>query len=297
MEVPRERQCRTGVLFRGAVSGDAEVRAPTSGSARDKSGERAGSDDGVVDDTRLGSIVRALRRRRGWRQVDLAVAAGCSRGTISRIERGQLDEIVLATLRRVAGILEMRLDLIPRWHGGELDRLVARGHAELHEAFATFLAARPGWTMRPEVSFAVYGERGIIDVLAWHEATRSILVVELKTELVDVMDLMSTMDRRRRLAVRIAADLGWNAASVSSLVVLTGGRTNRRRVAEHRTVLRAAFPSDGRSLSAWLDDPRAPVGILAMWPRSRPASARSVGGGSRRVRRSGSVATVPPTSV
>ncbi|MHB8460685.1 MAG: helix-turn-helix domain-containing protein [Candidatus Limnocylindrales bacterium] len=103
-----------------------------------------------MDDTRLGSIYRALRRRRGWRQVDLAVAAGCSRGTISRIERGHLDDVVLGMLRRVSDALETRLDLVPRWQGGELDRLVARGHAELHEAFATFLAARPGWTMRPE---------------------------------------------------------------------------------------------------------------------------------------------------
>ncbi|MBF6604854.1 MAG: helix-turn-helix transcriptional regulator [Chloroflexi bacterium] len=250
-----------------------------------------------MDDTRLGSIYRALRRRRGWRQVDLAVAARCSRGTISRIERGHLDDVVLGMLRRVSDALETRLDLVPRWQGGELDRLVARGHAELHEAFATFLAARPGWTMRPEVSFAVYGERGIIDVLAWHETSRSVLVVELKTELVDVMDLMSTMDRRRRLAVRIAADLGWNAASVSSLVVLTGSRTNRRRVAEHRTVLRAAFPSDGRSLSVWLNDPRTSIGILAMWPRSRLASVRSVGGGSRRVRQSAREAIRPSTSI
>jgi len=250
-----------------------------------------------VDDTRLGSIFRALRRRRGWRQMDLAVAARCSRGTISRIERGQFEEVTLGMFRRVSAALEARFDVVPRWRGGELDRLVARGHAELHEAFATFLAARPGWTMRPEVSFSVYGERGIIDVLAWHEASRTVLVVELKTELVDVMDLMSTMDRRRRLAVRIAADLGWNAASVSSLVVLTGSRTNRRRVAEHRTVLRAAFPSDGRSLSPWLSDPRVPVGILAMWPHLRLASARSVGGGSRRVRRSAREAIVPSTSI
>ncbi len=261
-----------------------------------ESGTRAGADDGAVDDTRLGSIYRTLRRRRGWRQVDLAVAARCSHGTISRIERGHLDAVVFGTLRRVSDALEMRLDLIPRWHGGELDRLVARGHAELHEAFATFLATRPGWTMRPEVSFAVYRERGIIDVLAWHEASRSVLVVELKTELVDVMDLMSAMDRRRRLAVRIAADLGWNAAYVSSLVVLTGSRTNRRRVAEHRTVLRVAFPLDGRSLSAWLNDPRTSVAILAMWPRSRLASVRSVGGGSRRVRLSAREAMRPSTS-
>lgn len=35
----------------------------------------------------------------------------------------------------------------------------------------------------PEVSFSIYGQRGVIDILAWHAATRSLLVIELKTEM------------------------------------------------------------------------------------------------------------------
>ena len=33
----------------------------------------------------------------------------------------------------------------------------------------------------PEVSFSIYGERGVIDMLLWHPARRALLVVELKT--------------------------------------------------------------------------------------------------------------------
>ena len=50
----------------------------------------------------------------------------------------------------------------------------------------------PAWVVRPEVSFSIYGERGVIDVLAWHPARRAILVIELKTELVDINELMGT---------------------------------------------------------------------------------------------------------
>jgi hypothetical protein len=150
--------------------------------------------------------------------------------------------------------------------------MVNRRHSLLHESFARHLGRFHGWTFRPEVSYSIYGERGVIDMLAWHEGRAMALVVEFKTELVDVNDLVGSMDRRRRLAIRIAQDLGWKAVAASSLVVLVGSRTNRRRAADHRIVLRAAFPFDGRRLSPWLRDPREPVAMLAMWPDVLEAS-------------------------
>jgi hypothetical protein len=192
--------------------------------------------------------------------------AGLSDATISRIERGHLDRLAFAALERVAGVLEIRLELVPRWRGGEVDRMLGRRHSLLHEAFARHLRAEPAWTFRPEVSYSVYGERGVIDMLAWHAERAMILVVEFKTELVDVNKLAETMDRRRRLAIRIGEDLGWRPVAASCLVVLSGSRTNRRRVAEHRTILRAAFPAGGRRLAGWLRDPRESVSMLAMWP-------------------------------
>jgi hypothetical protein len=192
--------------------------------------------------------------------------AGLSDATISRIERGHLDRLTLATLERVTGVLEISLDLVPRWRGGEVDRMLARRHSLLHEAFAKHLRPYSGWMFRPEVSFSIYGERGVIDMLAWHASSGMVLVVEFKTELVDINDLVGSMDRRRRLAIQIARDLGWRAVAASCLVVLLDTRTNRRRVAEHRTVLRAAFPADGRRLRTWLRGPREAVAMLAMWP-------------------------------
>jgi hypothetical protein len=216
---------------------------------------------------------------------------------VSRFERGLLDGVSIPSMRQIAKALEVRIDLVPRWRGGELDRMLNRDHAALHEAFARYLGAQPGWQIRPEVSFSVYGERGVIDVLAWHPARAAVLVVELKTQLVDVMDLISTMDRRRRLAPRIAAEIGWQPASVSALVVLTGNRTNRRRAVEHRTVLQAAFPSDGRRLAGWLRDPREPIAILAMWPHSHDTTHRPVvsQSGSRSSRLGTAIRTRPRT--
>jgi len=236
---------------------------------------------GAMDDITLGRTIRSLRRRRGWRQVDLGMRSDCAASTISLVERGHMDEMSIRLLRRISRALEVRIDLVPRWRGGELDRLLNSAHAGLQEAFCRYLATVPGWVMRPEVSFSIFGERGVIDVLAWNEEHEMLLVIEVKTQLVDVMDLLATMDRRGRLTPRIAAELGWRSGSVARLVVLADSRTNRRHVAEHRTMLRSAFPADGRRLDGWLRSPAEPISMLTMWG-DKSASARS--GGPTRVR-------------
>ena len=120
----------------------------------------------------------------------------------------------------------------------------------------------------PEVSFSIYGERGIIDILAWHAATRSLLVIELKTLIVDVQALVGDVDRKRRLAKQVARDRGWDAATVSSWVIVVRSATNQRRVAAHRTMLRTALPTDGRTMRGWLRKPAGAMRGLSMWSES-----------------------------
>lgn len=48
----------------------------------------------------------------------------------------------------------------------------------------------------PEVSFSIYGERGVIDLLAWHGPSRTLLVIELKTEVVDAAEMLGVLDRK-----------------------------------------------------------------------------------------------------
>ena len=170
-----------------------------------------------------------------------------------------------------------------RWHGGDLDRLVNARHAAMHESLARRFSRLTEWTLAPEVSFSVYGERGVIDAIAWHEATRALLVIELKTELVDMSDLVGTMDRRRRLAPTIVRDRGWLPAVVGTLVLVAEGRANRRHLAEHVTMLRNAFPADGRAVRRWIGRPRGRIDALAFLPDARVAALRRGIAGVRRV--------------
>jgi transcriptional regulator with XRE-family HTH domain len=239
-----------------------------------------------MDDRRLGHTLRAIRLRLALTQDELGTAANRSRHIVGRVERGTVDGIDLPTIRAIAAAHGVDIDVLVRWRGGDLGRLVNARHAALHEVIAERFAALPSWTFEPEVSFASFGERGVIDGLAWHPATGSLLVVELKTEIVDVNDLMASMDRRLRLAAEIGATRSWHARSVSCWVAIADSRTNRRTVARHARVLRAKFPDDGRSVGGWLRAPAAPIRALGFVPIAQFARSGAAVSGTRRVRRS-----------
>lgn len=262
-----------------------------SGAPGDESPVTAQRDDRpIVDDLRIGLALRRVRLRLGWRQQDVAERAGVSRATYSAIERGHIDRTTVAMLRRLAGVLEIRVELVPRWRGADLDRMIAAGHSRMAEQVGRALS-RAGWEARHEVSFSHFGERGVIDIVGWHAGRGAMLIIELKTEIVDVNELLVTMDRRRRLAPVVAASLGFAPRSVSTWVVVAETRTNRRRLAAHRTILRAAFAQDGRAISGWLRRPIGSLAALSFLTDDDDRSTRLRVSGVRRVRASASCTT------
>jgi transcriptional regulator with XRE-family HTH domain len=226
-----------------------------------------------MDDMRLGAVFRAVRHRRGLRQQDVARRAGVSTSTVSRIERGHLDPLALRATRKVGAVLDIRVDVIGRWRAGDLDRLLNARHSALHDEVAEMFAAElPDWVLSPETSFSIYGERGVVDIIAWHPQRQALLIIELKTDIVDVNELIGTVDRKRRLAARIVEDRGWVPRTVSAWVIVAPGRTNRARIATHSAVLRSAFPGDGRLMGAWLRDPTAVISAMSTWRTRRTRS-------------------------
>ena len=234
-------------------------------------------------DTRIGARFRALRNRLGWRQVDLARRARVSRSVVSFIERGRLERVSLANLRAVAQALDAEFFVQLRWRGGDLDRLMDEGHATLVGQAADLLRGR-GWQVRAEVSYSIYGERGSIDLLGWHEASRTLVVIEVKTDLVSLEETLRKHDEKVRLAGRIVAEqFGWRPLNVGRLLVLPGLATPRRRVERHSSVLQDAYPTRGAAIRAWLREPTGTMsGILFL----QPAGGRQFEGvGRRRIRK------------
>ncbi len=237
-----------------------------------------------MDDVRIGNTLRVIRIRKHLRQCDVARRAGVSRQVVGRLENGYAGRYTLDTIRSIANALGARYDGRLHYRGAELDRIVNAAHAELHESVAAHLERLDGWTWLPEVTFAHYGERGIIDILAWHAETRSLLIIELKTELVDPQGLVAVMHRRVRLGRTVARQHGWDPSSVSAWVIIRDTATERRRAKRHAQLLRKAFPHEGRTARAWLSHPRGRLSALSFWSDVTPGGASKVPVRTQRVR-------------
>ena len=224
-----------------------------------------------MDSVRIGRVVRALRIRRGWRQVDLAVRGGVSQSLVARVERGGADRLTGATLERVAAALGARLVVRIDWNGEAADRLLDADHAALVELVVQVLR-RHGWEAVPEVSFAIGTERGSIDILAWHAPAATLLVVEVKSVVPDVQATLHVFDRKLRLADRIARERGWRSSRVASLLVMGESSTARRRVAAHASTFDARFPDRAVTVRRFIADPAgsgSPGGTSAGSPAFR----------------------------
>jgi hypothetical protein len=212
--------------------------------------------------------------------VDLAAAARVSRTTVSRIELGGADDLTLRTVDAIVRTLSARLELRLSWNGEALDRLLDAEHAALVEVVATVLRSL-GWEVAVEVSFNIRGERGSIDVLAFHRPSGTVLVVEVKSVVPDVQATIVVLDRKARLAVEIARQQGWLARGVGRLLVIADQRTARRRVAAHETTFATAFPHRAIAVKRWLrrPDPSRPISGLWFLPNGprpgHPSTSRS----------------------
>jgi transcriptional regulator with XRE-family HTH domain len=207
-----------------------------------------------MDTIRLGLGFRALRRRRGWSQDQLARNAGSSRSVIWRIERGHADRVTVRTLTGVATALGARIDLRLLWHGEGLDRLLDVRHAGLIDRALEILTSAD-WQVATEVSFNIRGERGSIDILAFHAATGSLVVIEVKSVVPDLQAMLYGLDRKGRLASEIARARGWNVRSVTKLLILPDDRTARRRVDAFATTFDAALPARTVEVRQWIHRP------------------------------------------
>lgn len=100
-----------------------------------------------------------------------------------------------------------------------------------------------------------------MDLLGWHPDTRTLLVIELKTELTSIEETIRRHDVKSRLAGKIGLErFGARAAAVARLLVLPDERTLRRQVARYANLLLRAYPNRGPEVRSWL---AAPSGALS----------------------------------
>jgi transcriptional regulator with XRE-family HTH domain len=208
---------------------------------------------------RLEATLKGLRRRLGWSQAQLGHQLGVSQQQMSRLER-DVRKAQLGLLDRWASELGGYLQAEIRVSGERA--LTDAAHAALQNATASELRQH-GWAVEPEVSFNYYGDRGRIDLLAYHAPRRVLLVVEIKSRVVDVQDVLGRLDVKKRIARTLASERRWQIVVIVPALVVREDRTSRRRVAAHAGLF-DGLDVRGRAARAWLRNvqPPYPRGIL-----------------------------------
>ena len=176
------------------------------------------------------------------------------------------------------------LDVRVRWRGEGLDRLLDEAHATIVDRLVTLLKP-DGWQTWLEVTFNDYGDRGSIDVFGWHPETRSLLVVEVKSVVPDAQGTLAPLDRKVRVAPKLARERGLDPASVSRLLVVGDTSTNRRRIARFGALFDAALPDRGWAVRRWLSKPSGSIAGLLFLPDSTGDGTRRSTAGRSRVNR------------
>jgi len=234
----------------------------------------------------VGQHVRTLRLAIGWSQEALASRAGISQSHVSRIERAARPDVTFATAESLLRALGARLVI-----GVDAPYLADRRsqHDPAHARLVAVVLARlrrSGWNGVMEVEVGGDRSRGWIDVVAFHPASRAVLVIEVKTEIHDLGSIVRTLTWYEREAWAAARRLGWRPAIVAGCLLLLATEANDARATANRAALADAFPGRARDLQACLDRGAAPGrrSVAMIDPRARrPAWCRPLRIDGRRV--------------
>jgi transcriptional regulator with XRE-family HTH domain len=221
----------------------------------------------AMDALRTGRVLRAIRRHIDLTQAAVAKRAGVSQSVYSRAERGDLTGMTVGTLDRLAASLGASLIIDIRFQGGLADRLVDAAHAALVDVTVGVLR-RYGWQVEIEFTFNVFGDRGSVDVLGWHAATRTLLIIEVKSRFTDLQAMLVSLARKLRVVPDLARETrAWDAAHVARIVVAYGSAENRAILARFGSTFDAALPARANVIRRWLRHPDGP--LSGVWLMSR----------------------------
>lgn len=193
--------------------------------------------------------VRDVRLALGWSQRELARRTELAQSTICRIERATLADLTFDTAAVVLDVLGVRatLDLqSPLIADGR--RQKDPGHARC-VAYVARRLRRLGWATVTEVEIVTGSGHGWIDVLAYRERDGLLLVIEVKTDLVDIGMVLRQVSWYERAAFDAARREGWLPREATGAVLVLATQRTLERVAENRELLRQSFPMSARDLT------------------------------------------------
>jgi transcriptional regulator with XRE-family HTH domain len=224
----------------------------------------------------FGSDVRRLREDAGMTRAALARAAGIDAGFLDAIESGTANPSVPSCARLAIALgADMPLRLYPT--SGPTIR--DRHQSAIAEVMLGIVHER--WTSYAEIAVR-RPARGWID-MGFHDPRGEVFVAtEIQSELRRLEQILRWAEAK---AAALPSWDGWTQLgtepAISRLLIIRETRTNRAIADEHRRLLRAAYPADGRDALEALVGTGAWAGPAILWA----ARARNGGGRYRIVAR------------
>ena len=195
--------------------------------------------------------VRDARRTLGWTQLELGRRSKVSRQMVGLVESGGVSPSfeVTASLFDALGIeanLVVRIPFLA-------DRQAQRDpvHARCSAYVQRRLESR-GWLVRREIEVVHGRSHGWIDLLAFDPRTRTLLVIEIKTQLDDLGRIERTLAWYERDAWAAARRLGWRPRRAAGWVLLLATTACDDRIRDNRDAVASAFPSRASDMLVWL---------------------------------------------
>src|SRR5262245_1691088 len=158
----------------------------------------------------FGDLVIGARTSLGFSQRELSRRSGLSQSAMSRLERGLHSGLDLDDLQRLAAAMggRFRFQLDAPFLA---DRSIQRDR--VHGRCIGYAARRlrgDGWVVASEVEITGSTGPGWIDVLGWDPLSRALLVIEIKTEIIDFGRIQRTLGWYQSRAGDAARHFGWS---------------------------------------------------------------------------------------
>lgn len=221
---------------------------------------------------RFGAQVQSIRIALGMGQRALARRMGRSQGYVSLVERGSVPGLSIAEADGIARALGATLVFgveAPVLLGGSRQRDAAHARCV---AYVSRRLVASGWHVRREIAIGTRERPGWIDILAFNPETRVLLVIEVKTDLVDIGGLERQLGWYHREARSRCRDLGWDPFGIVATALILATASNDDRIRANAVGLRQIFPLRWRDLMSVIGcaQPSGAGWAMAMIdPRSR----------------------------
>ncbi len=130
-----------------------------------------------------------------------------------------------------------------------------------------------GWLTAREVRIEDGRYIGWIDLLAYHEPTGTLLIIEVKTQVDDLGGIERSIDWYVRGSRNAALNLGWRPRRVGAWLLVLATGESEARIRDNRVAIDRAFPTRALEMGAIVVDPGGAAsigrGMALIDPRSR----------------------------